>query len=55
MISRCMIRLTLCGIGLALVLLLGGCATTGPTPFELGDEAPPPYGCIEGRMRGVDC
>ena len=35
---------------------LGGCVTAGaPTPFEIGDEAPPPAGCIEGRARGVDC
>jgi len=36
-------------------LLLYGCATTGPTPFELGDETSPPAGCLEGRARGVDC
>lgn len=35
-------------------LLLAGCASA-PTPFEIGAEAPPPMGCIEGRGRGVDC
>ena len=35
---------------------LSGCVTSGgPTPFEIGDEAPPPAGCVEGRARGVDC
>lgn len=42
-------------LGLLLVLTLGGASCAGPTPFEIGDEAPPPAGCIEGRPRGVDC
>ena len=42
-------------VGVCPPLLLGGCATTGPTPFETSAEAPPPAGCIQGRTRGVDC
>lgn len=46
--------LTFAGVWLA--ILLGGCATTqGPAPIEIGAEAPPPMGCLEGRARGVDC
>ena len=35
-----------------IALLLSGCS---PTPFVLGDEVPPPYGCIEARGRGHEC
>lgn len=36
--------------------LLAGCPTTqGPAPIEIGAEAPPPLGCLNGRARGVDC
>ena len=42
-------------IGVWAALLLGGCTTAGPAPIEIGAEAPPPAGCIEGRARGVDC
>lgn len=38
----------------SMALMISGCVTT-PAPFEIGDEAPPPAGCIEGRTRGVDC
>ena len=37
-----------------LVLLLSGC-NNKPTPFILGEEVEPPYGCIEARRREVDC
>jgi hypothetical protein len=53
--KRAVLIVLLAFIGVWAALLLGGCATTGPTPFELGDEAPPPMGCIQGRARGVDC
>ena len=35
-------------------LFLFGCATTPPTPFETGDEAPPLKGCVELRERNPD-
>jgi len=35
-------------------LLLAGCAGN-PPQFEDGAVAPAPFGCIEGRLRGVDC
>lgn len=54
--KRAVLILLLAFVGVWAALLLGGCVTLGgPTPFELGDEAPPPAGCIEGRARGVDC
>ena len=52
---RAALILLLTFIGAWAALLLGGCATTGPAPFELGPETLPPGGCIEGRARGVDC
>ena len=43
-------------MSIAIALALAGCVTmSGPTPFEVGGEAPPPAGCVEGRERGVDC
>ncbi len=54
--QRAILILLLTFAGVWLAILLGGCVTTaGPAPFELGDEAPPPAGCIEGRAHGVDC
>lgn len=51
---RAVLILLLAFVGVWAALLLGGCAT-GPAPIEIGAEAPPPPGCIEGRARGVDC
>jgi len=48
--------LTVSGVLLAFsaALLVSGCETN-PTLFEIGTEVTPPYGCVEGRRRGVDC
>ena len=54
--KRAMLMMALTIAGVVVALALGGCVTmNGPTPFEIGDEAPPPAGCVEGRARGVDC
>ena len=34
---------------------LVACESVPPEPFVIGEEVSPPYGCIEGRKRGVDC
>lgn len=52
--QRAILILLLTFAGLGLAIFLGGC-TTAPTPFETGAEAPPPQGCVEGRLRDVDC
>ena len=39
---------------LIVIFLLSGC-NNKPTPFILGEEVEPPYGCIEARRREVDC
>ena len=48
--------LTISGVLLAFsaALLVSGCETN-PTQFEIGPVVTPPYGCVEGRRRGVDC
>jgi len=38
---------------LIISMLLTGCVTA--TPFELGEETEPPFGCVEARQRGIDC
>ncbi len=50
------VTLTVSGILLAFsaALLLSGCETN-PTQFEIGPVVTPPFGCVEGRKRGVDC
>lgn len=35
-------------------LLLAACVSE-PTPFQLGEEALPPHGCIDYRERGGAC
>lgn len=45
-------------VGVAFVLLfMKGCKTLEATPFETGDEVPPPLGCVlsEIEERDVDC
>ena len=35
------------------VLVLVGCPK--PRPFETGEVVNPPHGCVEGRIKDVDC
>lgn len=46
--------LTLCVL---IALLMFGCKTTEPTPFETGDEVVEPRGCLMSKVEGrdVDC
>ena len=38
--------------GLIQAVLVAACTAT---PFVLGDEVQPPYGCLEARGRGHEC
>ena len=39
---------------LVVLMLITACSSS-PTPFVLGEEVVPPYGCLEYKLRGGEC